>query len=73
MWPLKRKKPKVSPPAAPKAPKARAQDIPEKEKVLKTLENTELSIDNTQEDGFDPYNSGVFDRSKIWESWQRRE
>lgn len=74
MWPLKRKKAKT--PAKP-APRARAPQPaarkPEADEVLKTLDTAELSIDGAQEEGFDPYNSGIFDRSKIWESWQRRE
>jgi len=52
------KPPAKAPPAA-KAPKERtASDI---------LDNPELSLNGPQDEGFDPYNTGAFNRSSSWE------
>jgi hypothetical protein len=44
---------------------------PDAAKVLEALEHPELGLE-PEEEGFDPYNSGVFDRSKIWEDYKKR-
>lgn len=79
MW-LKRKKAKEKRQAKAKAeaksPAVRHlehSDKAEAARVLRTLEDPELSMDLESTDGCDPYNSGVFDRSKIWESWERQD
>jgi|SRR5210317_350584 len=45
----------------------------EASKVMDALENPELNIAAEEESGFDPYNSGVFDRSKIWQDKRTRD
>ncbi|MCW8844778.1 MAG: hypothetical protein OQK99_02995 [Gammaproteobacteria bacterium] len=76
MWPLNRKKAKPgksSEPVVPKEP-PRASRKAEAVKVLEVLDAPELSIaDNEAKQGFDPYDTGVFDRSKLWESWQNQD
>lgn len=42
-------------------------------KVMSVLEDPEMSIAAEEETGFDPYNSGVFDRSKIWQGKRDRD
>ena len=36
------------------------------------LDNPDLSLDTTQDEGFDPYNTGTFNRSGSWERINRR-
>jgi hypothetical protein len=36
------------------------------------LDNPLLSLDKPVEDGFDPYNTGAFNRSASWERISRR-
>jgi len=45
----------------------------ETSKVMQALEDPELSMAAEEESGFDPYNSGVFDRSKIWQDKRHRD
>jgi hypothetical protein len=47
------------PPAAQRPPKERAP--------LDVLDNPRLSLDKPADDGFDPYNTGAFNRSASWE------
>jgi hypothetical protein len=35
--------------------------------VLDVLDNPRLSLDKPPDDGFDPYNTGAFNRSASWE------
>ncbi len=42
-------------------------------KVMSVLEDPQMSIAAEEETGFDPYNSGVFDRSKIWQDKRNRD
>lgn len=46
-------------PAAQRRPKDRAP--------LDVLDNPRLSLDKPADDGFDPYNTGAFNRSASWE------
>jgi len=39
---------------------------------LEKLDNPDLSLDAPQETGFDPYNTGTFNRSGSWERINRR-
>ena len=48
------------PPAAPKPPKTERD-------VLDVLDNPQLTLDKPPDDGFDPYNTGAFNRSASWE------
>ena len=50
----------TQPPAAPKPAK------PERE-PLDVLDNPRLTLDKPPDDGFDPYNTGAFNRSASWE------
>ena len=36
------------------------------------LDNPSLRLDNGQDDGFDPYNTGTFNRSGSWERINKR-
>lgn len=58
----------VAPPAAAKAkPAKRERDL------LDILDNPKLTLDRptSPEDGFDPYNTGAFNRSASWERISR--
>jgi hypothetical protein len=53
------------PPAPPRAkPKTR--------EPLDALDNPRLSLDKPADDGFDPYNTGAFNRSASWEKIGRQ-
>jgi len=52
------------PPAAQRRAKDRAP--------LDVLDNPRLSLDKPADDGFDPYNTGAFNRSASWERIGRR-
>ena len=39
---------------------------------LDTLESPRLTLDKPAEDGFDPYNTGAFNRSQSWEKIGRQ-
>lgn len=77
MWPLKRKKPKTTAAktvAGVTKPAERVSRKAEAAKVLSVLDAPELGLeDDKAAAGFDPYDTGVFDRSKIWESWQNQD
>ncbi len=77
MWQLKRKKPK---PTAQEKTAAALKAVPrvsrkaEAVKVLNVLDAPELGLEAEKSTaGFDPYDTGVFDRSKIWENWQNQD
>ena len=61
--------PKSSPAATPRpAPNASAQRrVKPDRSPLDVLENPRLSLDKPPDDGFDPYNTGAFNRSQSWE------
>lgn len=76
MWPFARKK--AQPAASSKQPIAveppRVSRKAEAVKVLNVLDAPELKVeDNNAKQGFDPYDTGVFDRGKLWESWQNQD
>jgi hypothetical protein len=65
-----------TPPPAPKpvvtvqtrAPQAPATPKPPKERTpLEVLDDPRLTLDKPADDGFDPYNTGAFNRSASWE------
>jgi hypothetical protein len=64
-----------TPPPIPKPPitvqTRRAEPAPQrpaKERApLDVLDNPRLSLDKPADDGFDPYNTGAFNRSASWE------
>jgi hypothetical protein len=47
-------------PAAPRRPKKEREP-------LDVLDNPALTLDKPADDGFDPYNTGAFNRSQSWE------
>jgi hypothetical protein len=63
--------PKVPPPAPPAsrpnaAPAAQRRAKSER-KPIDVLDNPKLTLDKPADDGFDPYNTGAFNRSASWE------
>jgi hypothetical protein len=66
--------PAAKPPAAPAAtPRAAAapgtgqRRVKPERSPIDVLENPRLSLDKPADDGFDPYNTGAFNRSQSWE------
>ncbi len=66
--------PAAKPPAAPAAtprPAAAAgtgqRRVKAERSPIDVLENPRLSLDKPADDGFDPYNTGAFNRSQSWE------
>jgi hypothetical protein len=61
-------------PAAGAPPKAPAQPAAKKRSrsPLDVLDNPQLTIDKPADDGFDPYNTGAFNRSAKWEKIGRQ-
>jgi hypothetical protein len=55
-----RPKPAEQPPAAAQRPKTDRSP-------LDVLDNPRLTLDKPADDGFDPYNTGAFNRSASWE------
>ena len=55
------------PPPAPAAPQSSAERKPKKRNPLDVLDNPSLTLDKPADDGFDPYNTGAFNRSTSWE------
>ena len=69
-------KPVVQPPAGEPGKKPVKSAKPEQKKAAKQprektpeeiLSNPELSLNGPQDEGFDPYNTGAFNRSASWE------
>lgn len=60
-------KPRV---ASPQVPAQRRADAPKPKKPRSpadVLDNPSLTLDKPGQDGFDPYNTGAFNRSASWE------
>jgi hypothetical protein len=61
----------VPPVPQPAQPQARAANPPKKKKKdrapMDVLDNPTLTLDKPNDDGFDPYNTGAFNRSTSWE------
>jgi hypothetical protein len=78
MWLLKKKsaakkQPVKKPSSTPAERALRHSRTADASKVMSVLEDPEMSIAAEEETGFDPYNSGVFDRSKIWQGKRNRD
>ena len=43
-----------------------------KPSIVETLENPELDVETPPDTGFDPYNTGTFNRSGSWERINKR-
>jgi hypothetical protein len=76
MWPFSRKK--VQAQARPATPVVkeppRVSRKAEAVRVLDVLDAPELSVDEgNKTEGFNPYDTGVFDRGKLWESWRNQD
>ena len=54
------------------APPAR-RDKPKERDPLDVLDNPRLTLDKPVDDGFDPYNTGAFNRSTSWERIGRQK
>jgi hypothetical protein len=66
---------KPTPPQPPAATK-RAPDSkkPKKDRTpMDVLDNPRLTLDRPNDDGFDPYNTGAFNRSQSWEKIGRHK
>jgi len=62
----------VRPPAeAPPAPAKERRAKPERT-PMDVLNNPKLTLDKPSDDGFDPYNTGAFNRSTSWEKIGRQ-
>jgi hypothetical protein len=64
--------PKPAAPSAGRAPQTPAAQNPadrkpKKRNPLDVLDNPSLTLDKPTDDGFDPYNTGAFNRSASWE------
>lgn len=42
-------------------------------RLLEILDDPKLTLDRPSEDGFDPYNTGAFNRSTSWEKISRKK
>jgi hypothetical protein len=58
----------AQPPAKPKKP-----IDPREQALLEILDNPKLTLDRPPDDGFDPYNTGAFNRSASWERISRHK
>jgi hypothetical protein len=64
----------LPPQAAKPAPRPAQRPKPKKKVTpAEILDNPLLSLDRPTEDGFDPYNTGAFNRSASWERIGRRK
>jgi hypothetical protein len=53
--------------APPSAAPAQRRDKPKERDPRDVLDNPRLTLDKPADDGFDPYNTGAFNRSTSWE------
>jgi hypothetical protein len=75
-----RPRPLVTKPAARPTTQARPAEAPQtterrakrERNPLDVLDNPRLSLDKPADDGFDPYNTGAFNRSTSWEKIGRQ-
>ena len=66
-------KPTSPPPQAP-AKHAAEPKKPKKDRTpMDVLDNPRLTLDRPSDDGFDPYNTGAFNRSQSWEKIGRHK
>jgi hypothetical protein len=61
----------VRPPAPNPAPAQERRAKPERT-PMEALDNPRLTLDKPDNDGFDPYNTGAFNRSASWEKIGRQ-
>jgi hypothetical protein len=66
-------KPAATPPQS-TAKRASDTKKPKKERApIDVLDNPRLTLDRPNDDGFDPYNTGAFNRSQSWEKIGRHK
>lgn len=66
--------PTVKPPTAPSSTAQSPRRDKSKERdPLDVLDNPRLTLDKPVDDGFDPYNTGAFNRSTSWERIGRQK
>jgi hypothetical protein len=69
--------PRAATSQVPPQPKPTAKkQAPEKldnPRLLEILDNPKLTLDRPNDDGFDPYNTGAFNRSASWEKISRHK
>ncbi len=67
---------KPAPPVRQQTPPKRSADPkgPKKDRApMDILDNPRLTLDRPNDDGFDPYNTGAFNRSQSWEKIGRHK
>jgi hypothetical protein len=66
---------KPAPPVRQQTPKRSADPKgPKKDRApMDILDNPRLTLDRPNDDGFDPYNTGAFNRSQSWEKIGRHK
>lgn len=77
MWPFRRKNETNAarvPQSRPVARPVRASRPHQPARDLSTLDDPRMSLaQDKPKAGFNPYDTGMFDRSKLWESWQNQD
>jgi hypothetical protein len=61
------KRPSTPPPSAATSSPQRREKKRRERDALDVLDNPKLTLDKPADDGFDPYNTGAFNRSTSWE------
>jgi hypothetical protein len=64
--------PQPQQPSKPAAKKPAAETL-DSSRLLEILDNPKLTLDRPKDDGFDPYNTGAFNRSASWEKISRHK
>jgi len=73
MPPIAPRVPSSGPPkAGPSQPKPPARPKPKGRTPMDILDDPRLTLDKPADDGFDPYNTGAFNRSTSWEKIGRQ-
>jgi hypothetical protein len=65
--PLVKQTPPAPKPAQPRSDNATQRRTKSERTPLDALDNPRLTLDKPRDDGFDPYNTGAFNRSQSWE------
>ena len=61
------------PPQPKPTAKKQAPEKLDNPRLLEILDNPKLTLDRPNDDGFDPYNTGAFNRSASWEKISRHK
>lgn len=68
----RRPTPRAPQPTAGRAPSPPPHEPAKERKPMDVLDNPRLTLDKPGDDGFDPYNTGAFNRSASWEKIGRQ-